>query len=69
MGQYWKVVNIDKKETLNPNALGCGLKLGEQLGTFPGTSGALLVLLSAMPESRGGGDFNMDTEDLTYSPE
>jgi len=60
MGQYWYVVNLDKREFINPHDLGAGLKLCEQLGTYPGTGAALIVLCAAMPEARGGGDFDMD---------
>ena len=56
MGQYWLTVNLDKREYINPHQLGSGLKLTEQLGTHPGTGTALIVLLAAMPEARGGGD-------------
>jgi len=61
MGQYWLVVNLDRKEFLNPHRVGCGLKLGEQLHTFPGTPNALLMLCSAMPIRRGGGNINPST--------
>ena len=54
-GQYHKVCNLTKKEFINPHVLGCGLKWIEQIGTFPGTGAALLILLGC-PESRGGGD-------------
>jgi len=37
MGQYWKPVNLTKREFINPHFLGAGLKLGEQVGTYPGT--------------------------------
>ncbi len=60
MGQYWYVVNLDKREFIHPHKLGCGLKLWEQIANHPGTGAALLVLCAAMPEARGGGDF--DTE-------
>lgn len=60
MGQYWKAVNIDKREFVHPHKLGAGLKLGEQLGTHPGTSTALLILLSSYTEKRGGGDPDLD---------
>jgi hypothetical protein len=55
MGQYHMVVNLDKKEFLDPHSLGCGLKLMEQAGTQFGTAGALLILL-ACSNGRGGGD-------------
>lgn len=60
MGQYWLVVNLDKREFVDPHKLGCGLKLCEQLGSHPGTGAALIVLTAAMPSPRGGGDFDMD---------
>jgi len=60
MGQYWLVVNLDKKEFINPSKLGTGLKLWEQLATHPGTGAALIVLLAAEREPRGGGDFDID---------
>lgn len=60
IGQYWYVVNLDKREFVSPHKLGAGMKLIEQLGAHPGTGGALLVLLAAMPENRGGGDFDLD---------
>jgi hypothetical protein len=60
MGQYWKVVNLDKREYVMPHRLGSGLKLWEQLANSPGTGEALIVLCAAMPEARGGGDFDLD---------
>jgi len=67
MGQYWLVVNLDKKEYVHPHKLGAGLKLWEQLAASPGTGAALIILCAAMPESRGGGDFaTADSEDASY---
>jgi len=60
MGQYWYVVNLDKREFINPHDLGSGLKLSEQLSAYPGPGAALIVLCAAMPEPRGGGDLDMD---------
>ena len=60
MGQYWHPVNLDKKEFINPSDLGSGLKLWEQLAAHPGTGAALVVLTAAMPEARGGGDFDLN---------
>lgn len=57
MGQYWKPVNLDKRECLDPHALGCGLKLLEQAWTPVGTAQAVMLLLTPMSEPRGGGDF------------
>ncbi len=62
MGQYWKVVNLDKREFINPHKLGSGLKLREQVGSAPGTGVALLILCAAMPRPRGGGDLSMNDE-------
>lgn len=56
MGQYWKPVNLDKREFINPHKLGSGLKLWEQLANNPGTGAALIILQAAMPKRRGGGD-------------
>lgn len=60
MGQYWYVVNLDKKECVHPHKLGTGLKLWEQLANHPGTGAALIVLCAAMPQGRGGGDFDLE---------
>ena len=60
MGQYWMVVNLDKREFVKSHTVGAGLKLWEQLAAHPGTGGALIVLCAAMPEPRGGGDFDLD---------
>lgn len=57
MGQYWKLINLDKKEYVCPHDVGAGLKLGEMVNTSPGPGAAVLILCAAMPEPRGGGDF------------
>jgi len=54
MGQYHILVNLDKREYVNPHMLGAGLKLWEQLMT-PQYGGALVALL-AVSNGRGGGD-------------
>lgn len=59
MGQYWKPVNLDKKEFVNPHKLGSGLKLWEQLANQH-IGSALIILTAAMREQRGGGDFDLD---------
>lgn len=56
MGQYWKTVNLDKREFICPHRLGGGLKLWEQVNNPPGTPVALFILTTAMPCQRGGGD-------------
>lgn len=61
MGQYWLPVNLDKREFILPHALGAGLKLWEQLANHPGVGEALIILTAAMPEPRGGGDLDLDT--------
>ena len=60
MGQYWMVVNLSKKEFVLPHRVGAGLKLWEQLANHPGTGAALIILCAAMPEPRGGGDFDLE---------
>ena len=59
MGQYWICVNLDKKEFIDPHKLSCGLKLWEQLANHPSTGTALIILCAAMPDPRGGGDFDI----------
>jgi hypothetical protein len=66
MGQYWKVVNLDRKEFVDPHKLGCGLKLWEQIANHPGTGTALLILTAAMPEIRGGGDLDLNEKPVSY---
>lgn len=58
MGQYFKLVNLDKREFVDPHKLGVGLKQWEQLAGRPGTAAAAIVLLSAQREMRGGGDLD-----------
>lgn len=60
MGQYWITVNLDKREFINPHKVATGLKLWEQLANHPGTGAALIILTAAMPEVRGGGDFDLE---------
>lgn len=55
MGQYWKLANLARLEYVHPHPLGAGLKLIEQVGTWPGPASALLILL-ACSNGRGGGD-------------
>jgi hypothetical protein len=57
MGQYYLVVNIDKKEFLHPHKLGDGLKLMEFGNSSDGTMLALALLL-ADGCGRGGGDYH-----------
>lgn len=62
MGQYHKLVNLDKKEFVHPHGLGNGLKLYEQIGSRTGIPQAMHVLLCASPEHRGGGDYHPEGE-------
>ena len=55
MGQYHFIVNLDKREFINPHKLGVGLKACEQLWSPAGTAQALFVLL-VCSNGRGGGD-------------
>lgn len=61
MGQYHIVANLDKKQTLMPHKLGCGLKLWEQVANQPGTGSALLVLLASASNGAGGGDLRANS--------
>jgi hypothetical protein len=60
MGQYWKAVNLDKMESVNPHSMGNEAKLWEILANHPTISDAVLILTANMPEPRGGGDLNPD---------
>ena len=57
MGQYYKVVNLTKKQYLHPHAFGDGLKLLEFGSGGCGTMCALALLLSD-GNGRGGGDLH-----------
>ena len=56
MGQYFIIVNLNKKEFIHPHKFGDGLKLLEFGCSSHGTLTALTVLLRKSNES-GGGDF------------
>lgn len=59
MGQYYLIVNLDKKQFLHPHRCGDGLKLLEFGCSANGTLTALAVLL-ADGNNRGGGDLRSD---------
>lgn len=59
MGQYYKIVNVKKREYLNPHMFNDGLKLMEFGMSGGGTMTALAVLL-ADGNGRGGGDIDSD---------
>lgn len=61
MGQYYMIVNIDKKEFIHPHKFGDGLKLLEFGDSMGGTMTALAILL-ADGNNRGGGDLRSDKE-------
>lgn len=46
MGQYYQVVNLDKKETIRPHAFGCGAKLMEHSWIGNKLTGTVMELLS-----------------------
>ena len=57
MGQYHKLINLTKKEYVNPYEIGLGAKHLEGIG-FEGSMGDVMYLLSIAQgnEYRGGGD-------------
>jgi len=61
MGQYYKIVNVKKREYLNPHMFNEGMKLMEFGMSAGGTLTALAVLLSN-GNGRGGGDLASTNE-------
>ena len=61
MGQYYKIVNIDKKQWLDPHMFSDGIKLLEFGCNGNGAMTALAVLL-ADGNGRGGGDLTTTME-------
>jgi len=59
MGQYYLLVNLDKKQYLHPHRFGDGLKLLEFGCGNSGTMTGLAILL-ADGNGRGGGDLRSD---------
>lgn len=57
MGQYYKIVNLDKRQYLHPHRFGDGLKLMEFAASGDGVMCGLAVLL-ADGNGRGGGDLD-----------
>jgi hypothetical protein len=53
MGQYFKLVNLDKREYICPWCIGGGAKLWEWAAN---TQGAILMLLLRKSDEGGGGD-------------
>ena len=60
MGQYHVIVNLTRKEFIDPSYLEGGLKLVEICSTAFHASAALVLLL-AQDNGQGGGDFNSRT--------
>lgn len=56
MGQYHKLVNLDKKEYVDPHSIGLGSKQYEQTGCEGSIADAMYLLVMTSP-NRGGGDF------------
>jgi hypothetical protein len=61
MGQYYKIVNIKKKQYITPHRFGDGAKLMEFAMSANGVLAGLAILL-ADGNGRGGGDLNSDNE-------
>ena len=61
MGQYYKIVNVKKRQYLNPHMFNDGMKLMEFGMSAGGTLTALAVLL-ADGNGRGGGDLHSDND-------
>jgi hypothetical protein len=59
MGQYYKIVNIKKKQYITPHTFGDGAKLMEFSMSANGVMAGLAILL-ADGNGRGGGDLNSD---------
>ena len=59
MGQYYIVVNLDKREFMHPHFFGDGMKLMELGSGGTGTMLGLVALLS-IGNGRGGGDLGSD---------
>jgi hypothetical protein len=57
MGQYHIVANLTKREFIDPNKIGCGVKFLEQCGEFIGTPQLLFILL-CKSLGRGNGDLH-----------
>lgn len=62
MGQYWKIINLDKREFLHPHTFKDGLKLMEFAPSSEGTMTALAILLTDT-NSNGSGSGDLDSND------
>lgn len=68
MGQYHKILNLDRQEFIDPSLLGDGLKLGEFASGHQSASMAALGILLAASAGRGMGDI-VDRDDPDYHGE
>lgn len=57
MGQYYMIVNLDKREYLNPLRFGDGCKVREFGFSSYGAMSALAILLAKSSRLEGGGEF------------
>ena len=62
MGQYHKLINLDKKEFVDPHKLGLGLKQAEQ-SFVTGSIGDAVYILLALDNGKGGGDLGSPWHD------
>lgn len=60
MGQYHKVINLDKQEVVDPHGLGLGSKQYEHNGCEASLADAIYLLVMSSP-NRGGGDWSFDS--------
>ena len=61
MGQYYKIVNIKKKQYITPHTFGDGAKLMEFSMSASGVLAGLAILL-ADGNGRGGGDLHSEND-------
>jgi hypothetical protein len=61
MGQYYKIVNVKKKQYITPHAFGDGAKLMEFSMSASGVLAGLAILL-ADGNGRGGGDLHSEND-------
>jgi len=61
MGQYYKIVNVKKKQYITPHTFGDGAKLMEFSMSANGVLAGLAILL-ADGNGRGGGDLNSENQ-------
>lgn len=67
MSTYWRVINLDKMESINPHDLGGGAKLGELLTNHPGVGAALILLCCDRSSTFCWGQDNSEYADIAES--